>query len=250
MATPPAMMVMDPSAMAISGQVANTRADVLGSGAANTAAVLSSAGADTQTLLQSGCGETASIIANNERTSYHTQAQVDRLGHGQTNLLAAGFLESRSLANAGFTANIVATKDAQLATAISEGKMLNALTAVNGSLTAAVASSREALSGLVGNLALQNQVELSKYFAIAERETNKQFALATLAASQNAAAISAQVAECCCEVKAAVNSTANDTQALIQAQEANRVRDALAASQQENLFLRLRVPPPPFPPVV
>jgi len=248
MAAPPAMMVMDPSAMSISGQIGNTRADVLGSGAANTAAVLASSGADTQTLLQTACGDTAAVIANNERTAFHTQAQVDRLGHGQNNLLAAGFLEGRNLANAGFTANIVATKDAQLATAIAEGKMLNAITAVNGSLTAAVASSREALSGLVGNLALQNQVELSKYFAISERETNKQFALATLAASQNAAAISAQVAECCCEVKAAVNSTANDTQALIQAQEANRVRDALAASQQENLFLRLRVPPP-FPPV-
>lgn len=247
MAAPPAMMVMDPSVINLAGQVANTRADVLNAGANNTSAVLQGQSGDTQTLLQSGCGETASIIANNERTAYHTQAQVDRLGHGQNNLLAAGFLEGRNLANAGFTANIVATKDAQLATAIAEGKMLNAITAVNGSLTSAVASSREALSGLVGNLALQNQVELSKYFAIAERETNKQFALATLAASQNAASIASKLDECCCEIKATVNSTANDTQALIQAQEANRVRDALAASQQENLFLRLRVPPP-FPP--
>jgi hypothetical protein len=240
----PAMMVMDPNAMSLAGQVANSRADILNAGANNTSAVLQGQSGDTQTLLQSGCGETASIIAATERQSFHTQAQVDRLGHGQGNLLAAGFLEGRSLANAGFTANLLAAKDAQLATAISEGKMLNAITAVNGSLTAAVASSREALSGLVGNLALQNQVELSKYFAIAERETNKQFALATLAASENAAKIQAQVEECCCEVKAAVNSTANDTQALIQATEANRVRDALAASQQENLFLRLRVPPP------
>lgn len=241
----PAMMVMDPTAMNLAGQVANTRADLLNAGGNNTAAVLASAANDTQAVLQSGCGETASIIANNERTAFHTQAQVDRQSHGHANLLAAGFLEGRSISNAGFTANIIATKDAQLATAIAEGKMLNALTAVNGSLTSAVASSREALSGLVGNLALQNQVELSKYFAIAERETNKQFALATLAASQNAAAIASQLEECCCEIKATVNSTANDTQALIQAQEANRVRDALAASQQENLFLRLRVPPPP-----
>jgi len=248
MAAPPAMMVMDPSAMSISGQIGNTRADVLGSGAANTAAVLASSGSDTQTLLQTACGDTASIIANNERTSFHTQAQVDRQGHGQNNLLAAGFLEGRSLANAGFTANLLAAKDAQLATAIAEGKVLANLTAVNGAVIGAIAESKESVKGLVGNLALQNQVELSKYFAIAERENNKQFALATLAASQNAAAIASQLEECCCEIKATVNSTANDTQALIQAQEANRVRDALAASQQENLFLRLRVPPP-FPPV-
>lgn len=244
MAAPPAMMVMDPSAMSLSNQIGNTRADVLGSGGAQTAAVLASAANDTQAVLQSGCGETASIIANNERTAFHTQAQVDRLGHGQNNLLAAGFLEGRTLANAGFTANLLEAKNAQLATAVSEGKVLHNIAVGNGVLAASIAESRESVKGLVGNLALQNQVELSKYFAIAERETNKQFALATLAASQNAAAISAQVAECCCEVKAAVNSTANDTQALIQATEANRVRDALAASQQENLFLRLRVPPP------
>lgn len=245
MAAPPAMMVMDPSAMNLAGQIANTRADVINAGANNTAAVLSGAGADTQTLLQTACGDTAAIIANNERNAFHTQAQVDRLGHGQTNLLAAGFLETRG----GATANLLAAKDAHIATVGSRGDILNSITANSGLLAGSILESRESVKGLVGNLALQNQVELSKYFAIAERETNKQFALATLAASQNAAAISAQVAECCCEVKAAVNSTANDTQALIQAQEANRVRDALAASQQENLFLRLRVPPPPFPPV-
>lgn len=240
MAAPPAMMVMDPSAMALSGQVANTRADVLNAGANNTSAVLQGQSGDTQTLLQSGCGETASIIANNERTAFHTQAQVDRQSHGQANLLAAGFLETRG----GNTANLLAAKDAHIATVGSRGDILNAITANSGLLAGSILESRESVKGLVGNLALQNQVELSKYFAIAERETNKQFALATLAASQNAAAISSQLADCCCEIKATVNSTANDTQALIQATEANRVRDALAASQQENLFLRLRVPPP------
>jgi len=232
----PAMMVMDPNAMGLSGQVANTRADLLNAAANNTSAVLQGQSGDTQTLLQSGCGETASIIAAAERQSFHTQAQVDRLGHGQSQLLAAGFLETRG----GATANLLAAKDAQLATCHSEGKILQNLTAVNGSLAGSIAASRESLSGLVGNLALQNQVELSKYFAISEREMNKQFALATLAASENAAKIQAQVAECCCEVKAVVNSTAGDTQNLIQANEANRVREALAAAQQENLFLRLR----------
>jgi len=236
----PAMMVMDPNAMGLSGQVANTRADILNAGANNTSAVLQGQSGDTQTLLQTACGDTASIIAATERQSFHTQAQVDRLGHGQGNAIAAGFLETRGNLNNGFTANLIAAKDAQLATAHSEGKVLNSLTAVNGSLAGAIGLTRESLSGLVGNLALQNQVELSKYFAISEREVNKQFALATLAASENAAKIQAQVAECCCEVKAVVNSTAGDTQNLIQANEANRVREALAAAQQENLFLRLR----------
>lgn len=233
---PPSMMVMDPNAINLSGQVANTRADLLNAGANNTSAVLQGQSGDTQTLLQTACGDTASIIAATERQTFHTQAQVDRQGHGVGQSLAAGFLESR----AGFTANLLAAKDAQLATAYSEGKVLNSITAVNGSLAGAISASRESLSGLVGNLALQNQVELSKYFAISEREMNKQFALATLAASENAAKIQAQVAECCCEVKAVVNSTAGDTQNLIQATDANRVRESLAAAQQENLYLRLR----------
>jgi hypothetical protein len=236
MSAPPAMMVMDPNAIHFSGQVANTRADILNAGANNTSAVLQGQSGDTQTLLQSSCGETAAIIANNERHAFHTQAQVDRLGHGQANLIAAGFLEGRN----GATANLLAAKDAQIAATKTEGAILANLTAVNGALAGSIASTREALSGLVGNLALQNQVELSKYFAISEREMNKQFALATLAASENVAKLSSQIEECCCEVKAVVNSTAGDTQNLIQATEANRVREALAAAQQENLFLRLR----------
>jgi hypothetical protein len=234
------MMVMDPNAMGISGQMANTRADILNAGANNTSALLQGQSGDTQTLLQSGCGETASIIAAAERQTFHTQSQIDRLGHGQGQAVAAGFLETRGNLNAGFTANLLAAKDGQLATAHAESKLLQSLTAVNGTLAVSISETKESIKGLVGNLALQNQVELSKYFAISEREINKQFALATLAASENAAKIQAQVAECCCEVKAVVNSTAGDTQNLIQATEANRVREALAAVQQENLFLRLR----------
>jgi hypothetical protein len=234
------MMVMDPNAMGISGQMANTRADILNAGANNTSALLQGQSGDTQTLLQSGCGETASIIAAAERQSFHTQAQIDRLGHGQGQAVAAGFLETRANLNNGFTANLLAAKDGQLATAHAESKLLQSLTSVNGALAVSISETKESVKGLVGNLALQNQVELSKYFAISEREINKQFALATLAASENVAKLSSQIEECCCEVKAVVNSTAGDTQNLIQATEANRVREALAAVQQENLFLRLR----------
>lgn len=280
MAAPPApmMMMMDPNPIAISGQVSNARADILNAGANNTSAVLQRGSGDTQTLLQTACGDTAAIIAATERQSFHTQAGADRNGFAQANANAAGFFESRNLMNIGaaenraatningvesrgllnsnffetrnslnngFTANLLATKDAQLATAISEGKVRHELSNVSGLLSGQISASREAISGLVGNLALQNQLELSKYFAISEREMNKQFALATLAASHNAAKIQAEVQECCCEVKAVVNSTAATTQGFIQASEANRVRDELASSRQENLFLRLRLPIPP-----
>jgi hypothetical protein len=274
----PMMMMMDPNPMNLCGQISNTRADILAAGANNTSAVLQSGSGDTQTLLQTACGDTAAIIAATERQSFHTQAGSDRNAFAQANANSAGFFESRNVMNLGaaenrattnlngvesrgllnsnffearntlnngFTANLLAAKDAQLAIAISEGKVRNEISEVSGLLSGQISASREAISGLVGNLALQNQLELSKYFAISEREMNKQFALATLAASQNAAKIQADVQECCCEVKAVVNSTASVTQGFIQASEANRVRDELANARQENLFLRLRVPLPP-----
>ena len=269
----PPMMMIDPSAMNLSSQVSNTRADLLNAGANNTSAVLQGASGDTQTLLQTACGDTANLIAASERQSFHTQAAIDRNGIAQANNINGGFFETRGLMNGGavenrattnlngvesrsllhsnffenrvaqnngFTANLLATKDAQLATCISEGKVRQELSNVAGLLSGQISVSREAITGLVGNLALQNQVELSKYFAISERENNKQFALATLAASANAAKIQGDLAECCCEIKETVNSTANATQALVQASETNRVREELASAQQENLYLRLR----------
>lgn len=272
---PPMMMMPDPSALNLSCQVSNTRADLLNSGANNTSAVLQSGSGDTQAVLQTVNADTAQVIAATERQSYHTQAAVDRSSYNAGAATQAGFFESRGLMaagaienrqstnlngvegrallnnsffetrnslNNGFTANLLAAKDAQLAIAISEGRVRNEISEVAGILGSKISVSREALAGQIGAAQLQNQVELSKYFAISERENNKQFALATLAASTNAAKIQSDVANCCCEVQAVVNSTANATQALVQANETNRVRDELASSQQENLYLRLRAP--------
>ena len=265
------MSVEDPS-LNLSVQVSNTRADLLNAGANNTSAVLQRGSADTQTLLQSACADTGSIKAATERQSFHTQAAVDRSSINQGEATNAGFFETRNqsqngaienrgttnvnhveeralvnnnfqelrnVVNNGFASNLLASKDTQLAIALSEGSVRRQVSDVAGALNSQLSSTKEVLTALIGNLALQNQLELSKYFAIAERENDKQFALATLAASTNAAKIQSDLAECCCEIKLAVNSTANDTQALVQASETNRVRDELAASQQENLVLQI-----------
>ena len=269
---PPAMIISEDPASNLALNVANTRADVLNAGANNTSAVLQRGSADTQSLLQAACGDTAAVIAATERQSFHTQAQVDRNGIANGDAAASGFFESRNLLqsgavenrettnvnhvesrgllnsnffelrnalNNGFTASLLAAKDAQLATAVSEGNVRRQVSDVAGLLNSQLTLTKEALSGLIGNLAIQNQLEMSKYFAIAERENNKQFALATLAASQNAAKIQEDLAECCCEIKETVNETANATQALVQATETNRVRDELAQTQQNNLVLQI-----------
>ena len=275
MSAPPSMIMSEDPATNLSGQVANTRADLLNAGANNTSAVLQRGSADTQTLLQTACGDTSAVIAANERQSFHTQAAINRAATANSDTSSSGFYETRNLMqngavenreatninhiearglvnnnffelrnaiNNGFTANLLATKDAQLAIAMSEGKVRREVSDVAGLLNTQLASTKEALSGLIGNLALQNQLEMSKYFAIAERENNKQFALATLAASQNAAKISSELAECCCEIKQTVNSTADVTQALVSASETNRIRDDLAQTQQNNLVLQINPP--------
>jgi hypothetical protein len=58
-----------------------------------------------------------------------------------------------------------------------------------------------------------------------------------LDALKNKECLSKQLAECCCEIKEKVDNTACQTQALIQAGEAGRLRDALQEAQTKNLFL-------------
>jgi hypothetical protein len=254
-------------------EISNARGDILSAGANNTSAVLQQGSASAQTLLQAACGGTASVIAATERQSFHTQAGDDRNSNAQASQASAGFFESRNVAQGGaaenrevtnvnhvesrqlnnsnffelrnsiangFTANLLASKDAQIAIAQSEGSIKHQVSNFAGLLTNQLTHTKESLVSLVGNLAIQNQLELSKYFAISEREMNKQFALATLAASQNAAKIEADVEKCCCEIKEVVNCTAGETQAFVQAAEANRVKDELIRAQSENVVLQIQ----------
>jgi hypothetical protein len=84
-------------------------------------------------------------------------------------------------------------------------------------------------------------------------EQSKWFALAEKTAMVNKCELEAKLAACCCEIKESVTGTASATQALIQATEAGRVRDALSAAATENAILKLRreeryVPYYPYPP--
>jgi len=266
------MLVVDTAPLNISEQVSAVRADLLNAGANNTSAVLQNASADTQSVLETSAGSTATIIANSEREANHTQAAVDRSGYNAGSAAAAGFFEARGLTNAssaenraavnlnsvegraesnrnffenrntlnnGFTANLLAAKDGQLATVTSEGNVRQEISNLSGLITGQLTVSKDSLHALVGNLHINNNLELSKYFGISERESNKQFALAALAASANAAKIEGLVEECCCDVKSTVVSTANDTQALVQNSDTNRIREDLASVQLENVVKQI-----------
>ena len=72
-----------------------------------------------------------------------------------------------------------------------------------------------------------------------EIQAAQNVAYVQLEALKNKKSISAQLAECCCELKHIVQSSAQSTQNVIQEIENNRVRDALAAINTENLINRL-----------
>ena len=72
-------------------------------------------------------------------------------------------------------------------------------------------------------------------------QAEKLAAAAILDATKNAAAISAQLAECCCELKEAIGSEGQKTRYLINANTVQGLRDALAAAQR---FIPLTVPVP------
>jgi hypothetical protein len=76
------------------------------------------------------------------------------------------------------------------------------------------------------------------FAAIALQAANNKAEL-SLQAVTNTAALSSQIAECCCKVEQLVNTTSATTQQLVQSLDGNRVRDALASSQQEALILRV-----------
>jgi hypothetical protein len=232
-------VMSDSNAMLIASKVADARADVLGMSAANTTA-----------LLQEGCGETASVIANNERTAYHTQAQVDRTTHALAAQNERGFFETRGLINGGFEATLLAGKEGEIATHKNAGDVKAAVIEFGNANLIESRRLKSELSDLMGSFQLQSQAQAganacaiqlqAATLAAAQRlENDKQFALATLAASTNAKDAALQLANCCCEIKESVASSAKETQALIAAQESARIRDALAAANQENLVLRL-----------
>jgi len=72
-----------------------------------------------------------------------------------------------------------------------------------------------------------------------ELQAAKNVADIQLEALKNKNTISAQLAECCCELKQIVQNSAQTTQQVIQEIENNRIRDALAAINTENLINRL-----------
>jgi len=243
--------------MAAVNKVGDARSDILGAGGANTASVLANANTNASLAAQTACGDTAMLTAGQERSTYHTGSALERSTYHTGSAVDRGFFETR----VGQGANMVEIKNNEVAVAVAAGANARQMADGFGLLALENRRVKSEIADLFGVQALANQLHISNTTkelglqaasnsaaiqlqaannaAIAGSESAKQFALAAVAAAQNAKDIQLQLANCCCEIKETVNCTAGATQALIQAQSEARVRDSLAAAQQENLILRL-----------
>lgn len=132
------------------------------------------------------------------------------------------------------TASLLATLSAQHTGITRElytvGKEITSQAANNyGSIQLEASKNTAALQLQAALNAKESLIENSKWFALAEKT-----------AMVNKCEIESKMAACCCEIKEAVTGTASATQALIQATDASRVRDALSVATTENAILRLR----------
>jgi hypothetical protein len=85
----------------------------------------------------------------------------------------------------------------------------------------------------------KGELDIASVKSRLEVQAAQNVAQVQLEALKNKNSISAQLAECCCELKQIVQNSAQTTQHVIQEIENNRVRDALAAINTENLINRL-----------
>ena len=82
------------------------------------------------------------------------------------------------------------------------------------------------------------EVDIKKVKASLELQASQNTAEIQLEAVKHKASLSAQLAECCCEIKETVKCSSQDTQKVLQEIENNRIRDALAQANTENLISR------------
>jgi hypothetical protein len=80
--------------------------------------------------------------------------------------------------------------------------------------------------------------QMSEGFAATQLEAAKNFAAIQLEAKQNKFELAQAMAECCCDIKERIATSAAATQQLIRENETSRLRDSLASANSENLFLR------------
>jgi hypothetical protein len=173
--------------------------------------------------------QTASVLAT--LTGQHTSQTRDLVGMARELATQA--------ANNAAAAQLEGSKNS------AASQLQNALNAKDAAIQAAVNAKEAALQAAVNSK--ESMLQSSFLAKDALLENSKWFALAEKTAMVNKLDTDAKLAVGFSDIKEAVIGTSNSTQALIQATDGNRVRDALNIAATENSILRLRREDRPIP---
>lgn len=213
------------------------------------------------TGLSTSAAATASIIAENERVAFAMKDSMEKQSVANRDAIErTGAANSVATERIG-SANSVSIERNGLANLTATERNATALGLSVERTTGDIRHSQQQIAGETRGLMYQHStqhlltskdilVEMTKNACHVERQASDNYAAIQLEAAKNKASLelealknkevlAAQLAQCCCEIKESILSSASTTQLLIRDTESNRVRDALAASATENLILRL-----------
>ncbi len=185
------------------------------------------------------CMSTAAITATVERQTIACREAVERNGQLNLSSLERNSAEIRSSIQrtAGETQNLISRTSTDILLSTKEN--LHEICKAQGSIERQAAENKACLlleaeknSRVLERQAADNASAIRLDLCQTENRL-------TLQAAQNKADLASQIATCCCEVKEKIDTRANQTDLLVRELDVSRVRDALAAAQQDNLILRL-----------
>lgn len=234
-------------------------------------------------ILMNDAAETAAIIADNQRVAFANKNHTDNVGvatrnaveyNGSLNLTSternSGEIRQNLERSAGDTRNIIERTSGEVRDKLYNnyaGIMLankdNLLAEKDTQLLVerAGCDSREATLHVHRSLYKSEArlgLQAEKYHGVQrldicetenrlQKQASDNYASVQLEALRNRVALEREMAQCCCELKERISNTADETQSLVRSNETARLRDALLATTQQNLFLRLSTILPALP---
>lgn len=190
-----------------------------------------------------------SQIASINATNISSVAGINATNLGAvstTKAVTDGTVSSLNATNLSGVATQKAVSDAALASALANAEIREL---VNTTSAANLMATKDSLVALKDDGCRTREQSAAQYAAIQleackntdaiQREILTTSAAAALQACKDAAALAAQIAECCCEQKLLTLQQGNETRALILAESTKRCEADNAILRQENLLLRI-----------
>jgi hypothetical protein len=228
--------------------------------------------ADTTAILQGQAGTNIANMANNERLGLNINDNVYRSGLSNREAIERNSDWVKDAVERNGTALALAVERNGSSAVQATEKTTNEVTNLVARTTGEIKTAQQAIAGETRKLINHNNattitatkdivindnqntgkilLQASSNFGKTELDIGSVKSKLEVQAAQNVAqiqlealknknSISAQLAECCCELKQIVQSSAQTTQQVLQEIESNRIRDALAAINTENLINKI-----------